>query len=143
MQVYPENSAQAEMLVGAAMRAGFSGGLVVDYPHSTRAKKYFLCLMVGGSSIATLPAAKGLDGEEEDDMDLDGNGGDAEEDAERAGVHVEGRRRPGRRHGSKGAKPKTKGRDWVLKKKNHLRAQGMAAVKPDTKYTGRTRRRRV
>lgn len=30
------------------MKVGFSGGLVVDYPHSTRAKKYFLVLMVRG-----------------------------------------------------------------------------------------------
>jgi hypothetical protein len=34
------------MMVGAAMRAGFSGGLVIDFPHSTKAKKYFLVLMV-------------------------------------------------------------------------------------------------
>lgn len=37
---------QAEMMVSAAMKVGFSGGLVIDFPHSTRAKKYFLCLMV-------------------------------------------------------------------------------------------------
>jgi hypothetical protein len=49
LQVYPENSVQAEMMVGAAMKSGFSGGLVVDFPHSTRAKKYYLCLMVGST----------------------------------------------------------------------------------------------
>ena len=53
---------QAHMLTSAAMRAGFSGGLVVDFPHSTRAKKYFLVLMVG--SAAPLPTPEGLDGEE-------------------------------------------------------------------------------
>ncbi len=42
LQVYPESAAQAALLTDAAMRAGFSGGLVVDFPHSTRAKKYFL-----------------------------------------------------------------------------------------------------
>lgn len=32
------------MITQQAMKAGFTGGLVVDYPHSTRAKKYvFLC----------------------------------------------------------------------------------------------------
>ena len=46
------------------MRAGFSGGLVVDFPHSTRAKKYFLVLMVGPSS--TVPHAKGIDGANSD-----------------------------------------------------------------------------
>lgn len=39
MQIYPENAAQAQLLTSSAMRAGFTGGLVVDYPHSTRAKK--------------------------------------------------------------------------------------------------------
>ena len=50
------------MLTSAAMRAGFSGGLVVDFPHSTRAKKYFLVLMVG--SATPLPPAEGMDGAE-------------------------------------------------------------------------------
>lgn len=49
------------MLTSAAMKAGFSGGLVVDFPHSTRAKKYFLVLMVGSTN--SVPAARGLDGE--------------------------------------------------------------------------------
>ena len=53
---------QAHMLTSAAMRAGFSGGLVVEFPHSTRAKKYFLVLMVG--SATPLPAAEGMEGGE-------------------------------------------------------------------------------
>lgn len=32
-QVYPENLAQRELILGSAMRAGFSGGVVVDFPH--------------------------------------------------------------------------------------------------------------
>ena len=60
---------QAEMLTSTAMKAGFSGGLVVDFPHSTRAKKYFLVLMVGSSSYQ--PQAKGIDGEDsEEDQEL-------------------------------------------------------------------------
>ena len=39
------------------MKAGFYGGLVVDYPNSAKAKKYFLVLMTGGS--AQLPQALG------------------------------------------------------------------------------------
>ena len=49
LQVYPESAAQAALLTDAAMRAGFSGGLVVDFPHSTRAKKYFLVRLMGRS----------------------------------------------------------------------------------------------
>ena len=60
--MYPENAKQAELLTSAAMRAGFSGGLVVDFPNSAKAKKYFLVLMVGQ------PAApmdlQGLDGDQ-------------------------------------------------------------------------------
>lgn len=32
-QIYPESVAQRELILGAAMRAGFAGGVVVDYPH--------------------------------------------------------------------------------------------------------------
>lgn len=35
LQIYPQDADQAQMLTAAAMRAGFTGGLVVDYPHST------------------------------------------------------------------------------------------------------------
>lgn len=38
-QFYPENSSQIEMITQQAMKAGFTGGLVVDYPNSTKAKK--------------------------------------------------------------------------------------------------------
>lgn len=40
LQVYPENVAQRELILGFAMRAGFSGGVVVDFPH--RYAKYLL-----------------------------------------------------------------------------------------------------
>ena len=33
LQIYPANTEQAAMMTNAAMRAGFSGGLVVDFPH--------------------------------------------------------------------------------------------------------------
>ena len=32
-QVYPENLAQRELILGFAMCVGFAGGVVVDYPH--------------------------------------------------------------------------------------------------------------
>lgn len=35
-QFYPENDAQVELIVSQAMRSGFTGGLVVDFPNSTR-----------------------------------------------------------------------------------------------------------
>jgi hypothetical protein len=33
LQVYPENLAQRELILSFAMRAGFAGGVVVDFPH--------------------------------------------------------------------------------------------------------------
>ncbi|CAF97410.1 unnamed protein product [Tetraodon nigroviridis] len=34
-QLYPENSEQLELITTQAMKAGFSGGMVVDYPNSS------------------------------------------------------------------------------------------------------------
>ncbi|CAF3137208.1 unnamed protein product [Rotaria sp. Silwood2] len=61
LQFYPETPNHVDMITQQAMKAGFTGGLVVDYPNSTRAKKMFLCLFAGGQ-IQQLP--KGLAGEE-------------------------------------------------------------------------------
>lgn len=43
-QFYPENPAQVEMITNAALRAGFTGGVVVDFPNSTKKKKCALSL---------------------------------------------------------------------------------------------------
>ena len=62
------------MITSAALRNGFQGGLIVDYPNSKKAKKYFLFLMAGYSEeIATeaksviYPKAKTEDGDDSDD----------------------------------------------------------------------------
>jgi len=107
LQLYPENPAQLEMITAAAMRSGFSGGLVVDFPHSTRAKKYFLCLICGPPSVnTTLPKARGEQGGSETDESSD--------DEENSTVGFSERRRP--RKKLKVSK-KGKGREWVFKKK--------------------------
>jgi 18S rRNA (guanine1575-N7)-methyltransferase len=38
-QFYPDSPEQMELVTQYALRAGFTGGLVIDYPNSTRAKK--------------------------------------------------------------------------------------------------------
>jgi len=48
-QFYPENTQQMELLTSAALRSGFVGGVLVDYPNSAKAKKYFLVLNAGQS----------------------------------------------------------------------------------------------
>eukprot|EP01133_Synstelium_polycarpum_P013421 gene13421-15813_t len=67
LQFYPENSAQIDMITAAAMRCGFTGGLLVDFPNSTKAKKYFLVLFTGNNSMSTMPKAKGVGVEGEGD----------------------------------------------------------------------------
>lgn len=134
LQLYPENPAQLEMISSAAMKSGFSGGLVVDYPHSTRAKKYFLVLSCGPPSTSTaLPKAK--EGDEmisasEDSGDEDGDGT----------VNVSERQRPAKKQRRDGKKSNVKGKSWILKKKEQRRHRGYTNVPDDSKYTGRKRK---
>ncbi|PIN20365.1 putative protein carboxyl methylase [Handroanthus impetiginosus] len=132
LQVYPENIAQRELILGFAMRAGFSGGVVVDYPHSTKRRKEYLVLTCGPLSLssATLKAK----GEEESCSDEESS-----EDEEDRTVSVSERHRPKKRQ--KLNKGKGKGREWVLCKKEQMRRKGNV-VPPDTKYTARKRKAR-
>lgn len=118
LQFYPENVAQMELLTASAMRAGFSGGLLVDYPNSAKAKKYYLCLNAG-------PPPKGVAepkplGVEDDNTVKVGN------------------RRPHKK-GRKSANNGVTRKDWVISKKERRRRQGHE-VRPDSRYTGRKRR---
>jgi len=124
LQIYPDGPRQAEMITTAALRVGFSGGLVVDYPNSTRAKKYFLVLAAGPPE--TLPAPKG-------DGDDDGDG------VERRGFRMDGRKSD-REHSKH--KLKVKGKAWVHKKKEQYRNRGIE-VANDSKFTGRKRKDRL
>ncbi|XP_037090943.1 probable 18S rRNA (guanine-N(7))-methyltransferase [Pollicipes pollicipes] len=112
-QFYPESSAQVEMITAQAMKAGFTGGLVVDYPNSTKAKKMFLVLMSGGPQ--PLPEALG-------------DGGQA------SAVAYAKRDRMRQLRG----KPPKSSRDWVREKKERRRRQGKEVAR-DSKYTGRRR----
>lgn len=115
-QFYPENSSQIELITQQSMRAGFSGGVVVDYPNSTKAKKMFLVLSTGGSQ--TLPKALG-----------------AGETAQEAHIkYCNKRERIKKLRG----KPPKKSREWILNKKERQRRQGKD-VKAESKYTGRKR----
>lgn len=48
-QFYPQNDIQATLIATAAAKAGFSGGIVVDFPNSAKAKKHYLCLSMDRS----------------------------------------------------------------------------------------------
>ncbi|CAN0142022.1 unnamed protein product [Phaeothamnion confervicola] len=129
LQFYPETPEQAMLIAQCAARAGFTGGLVVDYPNSAKAKKFYLCLSFEHGY--RVPRALG-----------DGDGASAA--AAASSVRVEGRRVEGAGGGgSRGAVSKkplvSKSREWVKEKKDRQRRQGKE-VRQDTKYTGRKRK---
>lgn len=58
-QFYPDGKHQLEMITTAALKSGFSGGLVVDYPNSTKAKKHYLVLEAGANRNLGIVEIKG------------------------------------------------------------------------------------
>lgn len=119
-QFYPESPDQIELITTQSMRAGFTGGVLIDYPNSSKAKKFFLVLMTGGSQ----PMPKALGVEEENSNT----------------ARFEQRERIKRIRGAgKGAKNV---RDWIKDKKERNRKKGRD-VRPDSKYTGRKRKDRI
>ncbi|GMY35316.1 18S rRNA (guanine-N(7))-methyltransferase RID2 [Fagus crenata] len=132
LQVYPENISQRELILSFAMRAGFAGGVVVDYPHSSKSRKEYLVLTCGPPSISTsVPTGKGENGESSSDDESSG-------DEENQTVCISDRHRPRKKQK---IMKKGKGRDWVLKKKEQRRRRG-DEVPADTKYTARKRKPR-
>ncbi|KAJ2078003.1 18S rRNA (guanine1575-N7)-methyltransferase [Coemansia sp. RSA 988] len=125
-QFYPENDAQVEMIMGVSMKCGFTGGLVVDYPNSKKARKFYLCLFAGQAAAGErheLP--KGL--ESEDSI---------------SGVAYTQTRIQDRARGRQSRKPMKNSADWILHKKELARKRGKEDVPLDSKYTGRRRKPR-
>jgi len=118
LQFYPETASQVEMITSAALRCGFGGGLVVDYPHSTKAKKHFLVIYAGLSGDAPQRIPQGL-----------------QDEGDSGTVKVSNRERQGRAKGKSSASRK----DWVMDKKENQRKKGLQ-VRTDTKYTARARK---
>jgi len=131
-QFYPESDAQATFIMGFANRAGFGGGLVVDYPNSAKKKKFYLVLTAGQSDAAPprqLPAALGTE-------DAAGGGRDT--------VAYENRRAEvtKRLKGKRKTHGVVKDASWVKKKKDLYRSRGKEGVPRDSKYTARKRKPR-
>lgn len=117
-QFYPDSPSQVELITAQAMRSGFTGGVIVDYPNSTRAKKMFLVLFAGVNN-AVLPQALGT------------------ERADNTIPFTSNRERNNNRF-NKG-KPLKKSKEWIQKKKDRKRRQGRD-VRADSKYSGRKRK---
>jgi len=126
-QFYPESSHQVEMVTSTALRCGFKGGVVIDYPNSSKAKKYFLCLHTGGGDYK--PPA-GLAAEHEA---ITGS-------SVHSAVDFVGTKR---RKGKKGSRPdmkvSVKSRDWIMAKKEKQVRRGKDSLAKDSKFTGRKR----
>ncbi|KAG4932407.1 hypothetical protein AAZX31_17G058900 [Glycine max] len=130
-QVYPENIDQRELILNAAMHAGFAGGIVVDFPHSSKKRKEFLVLTCGQCSVnASISKGKNEDGESCSDDDS--------EDEENQTVCISDRHRPRKKQKNNKV---GKGKEWLLRKKEQMRRRGNV-VPPNTKYTGRKRKDR-
>lgn len=123
-QFYPSSDDQVTMITSAAQKAGFGGGLVVDYPNSTKKRKMYLCLMVGQQEIP-----KGIDGEEA-----------TLSEKRRKGEEVKNEKSRKKVGGKKGKKDKLDGKEWILKKKELYRTRGKEGVPRDSKFTARKRR---
>lgn len=123
-QFYPSSDDQVTMITSAAQKAGFGGGLVVDYPNSTKKRKMYLCLMVGQQEIP-----KGIDGEEA-----------ILSEKRRKGEEVKNEKSRRKVGGKKGKKDKLDGKEWILKKKELYRTRGKEGVPRDSKFTARKRR---
>jgi len=118
-QFYPESPDQVELITSQAMRAGFTGGVVVDYPNSTKAKKMFLTLFAG-VTVVNLPQGLGAEG-----------GSETVQYANSRDRFYNARDKKGR--------PIKKSKLWVSQKKDRRRRQGKE-VREDSKYSGRKRK---
>lgn len=80
LQFYPGNPEQVEMITNAAMKNGFTGGMIVDYPNSKKAKKYFLFLMAGFSEEIHAEAKSVIMPQAKTDEDLDSDDPNAQQE---------------------------------------------------------------
>lgn len=122
LQYYPESPKQVEMITQCAIKCGFGGGTVVDFPNSSKAKKYYLVLNTG---IAAQLATE--------------EGSAANNSVQYNAVSAASKKR--------GKRPETgkfgvKSRAWIGAKKERQRRQGKN-VRADSKYSGRKRKDRM
>lgn len=120
-QFYPTSDDQIQLITSIAQKAGFGGGVVVDYPNSKKARKVFLCLFVGGGGTQQ-QMPKGVEGEDDDQ------------------VRFERRREKENKRDVSGKRKNMKDKDWILKKKELYRQRGKEGVPRDSKFTGRKRK---
>lgn len=128
LQLYPETPEQMQLISDCAMKSGFSGGLVVDFPNSTKAKKFFLCLFAGHVNPEEKKAQKVPQGLVEEEQH-----GAPDQISFQTKDRTQHMRKRKQREG-------VTTKDWIMAKKTRQRGQGKE-VKRDSKFTGRRRPR--
>ena len=114
LQFYPETEGQSATVMAEAKRAGFGGGIVVDYPESKKARKYYLCLIAGSTSASSFKAPQAL---------------------------TEASEKMTKRQRMEKKKQETR-KEFITRKKELYRKRGKEGVPHDSKYSGRKRRDR-
>lgn len=134
------------MITSAALKNGFTGGLIVDYPNSQKAKKYYLFLMAGYSEEimneakqVIMPRAKTGDSDDEEDSD-DNDESDDEDEEDKIDVRGNKKNKGIKKKEKfvRNDKSKVKDKRWIMKKKERQRKQGKNVCR-DSKYSGRKR----
>ena len=75
-QFYPANPEQLNLITKSALEYGFTGGVVIDFPHSTKKKKYYLFLQAGFTKesikdvMDAIPKTEIDDDEEDEKVDV-------------------------------------------------------------------------
>jgi len=115
LQFYPDSPEQAELITRQATKAGFNGGLMVDFPNSSKAKKVYLVLSCG-DAFFRMPNALGTD-----------------PNSETCRFTQNERVQSGRVN-----KKAVTRKEWVMRKKEKMRKKGKT-VANDSKYTARKR----
>lgn len=148
------------MITNAALKNGFTGGLIVDFPNSKKAKKFFLFLMAGYSDEIQKDAEKAImlpkartEGEDYSDSDSDEEMESAESEQSEESSSDDEKIKVANKSKSDGltkrihkhkpvgrfkANGNRKSKEWILKKKDRQRKLGVK-VKSDSKYSGRRR----
>jgi 18S rRNA (guanine1575-N7)-methyltransferase len=123
LQFYPETAEQAVLISETATKVGFTGGIVVDYPNSAKAKKHYLVLSFDRSASQKKRGIETTVGRSEQPNQVV---------VSSSARSKAGKKEPPRK------KKGTKTKDWIVHKKESQRKKGKD-VRPDTKYTARRR----
>ena len=160
-QLYPTDASQLELISECAMKAGFVFSMVVDFPNSTKAKKYYIILDSGSVKRITPQAitaenadekekqlyrspgdhGKGYRNNEETIRMQQGVGKVEQQGMDSMFVHGDRKKKSHLKYKSrKRGVDRFMDRDWVIQQKERRKIKkGHKDVPRDSKYTGRKR----